>query len=353
MKDFYLTLASNSSMNYYHENKTSNFSVKLPKTLTLDGKWVVAVTEIHYQNTFLNVSEGSNSISYRRHSKKKKFTSVTDDTLEHCSIQTRDYNSIQDILNAINFFMNPFLKIEKYAADSNEENTEKEPSDSKQQKIIVDAEKTNNNSKQDEVKTNLKEKKSFIYQTIADAEKRKSFIYQTTADAEKTKTNNTSKQGEVKTNPKDEKSFIYLDKEKKIVLINDEVKKTFSELYFNNRLAIQLGYEPDTNALQKSKELVRNPHISYGIADEMMIYCDIIEPQVFGHEMAKIIRIVNIGKDVLFGATCHKEYQRLHYIPLLKKEFETISIELRDKSGAFLPFEYGTVLVVLHFLKIE
>jgi hypothetical protein len=55
----------------------------------------------------------------------------------------------------------------------------------------------------------------------------------------------------------------------------------------------------------------------------------------------------------MFGETRHKEYQRLQYIPLLKKEFETISIDLRDKTGAYLPFDYGTVLVVLHFVKVE
>jgi cell fate (sporulation/competence/biofilm development) regulator YlbF (YheA/YmcA/DUF963 family) len=297
MKDFYLTLASNSSMDYF-DNKTSNFTVKLPKTLTLDGKWIVALAEIHYQNTFLNVSEGSNSITFRRRPKTDKFIELTDDTLEQCIIQTRNYNSIQDILNALNFYMNSFLNIFNFEKDE-----------------------TKLDEKQEEATTNTEKE--------------------------------TTKQPEIKTDSKDDKLFTYFDRERKVVLINPDIKKMFSQLYFTNRLAIQLGYEPDTNALRKPKDLVRRPHLSYGIADEMMVYCDIIEPQVFGHEMAKIIRIVNIKKDALFGETCHKEYQRLQYIPLLKKEFETISIELRDKTGTVLPFLYGTVLLVLHFMKIE
>jgi hypothetical protein len=284
MKDFYLTLASNSSMDYF-DNKTSCFTVKLPRTLTLAGKWVTALAEIHYQNTFLNVSEGSNRITYRRHQKDSKFIPLSENPVEQCLFETRNYNSIQDILNSINFFMNPFLQLDK-------------------DKGKVDSNKT-------EAKTNPKK------------------------------------------DLKEEKSFVYFDKDTNLVLINPKVKRLFSELFFDNRLAIQLGYDPFTNALEKSPELVKPPHLSYGIADEMMVYCDILEPQVFGHEMAKVIRIVNTRKEALFGEKCHQEYQRLQYIPILKKEFETISIELRDKTGTLLPFEYGTVLLVLHFLKIE
>ena len=35
--EFYVTLPSNSSMQYFHDNKTSNFVTKLPRTLQLDA----------------------------------------------------------------------------------------------------------------------------------------------------------------------------------------------------------------------------------------------------------------------------------------------------------------------------
>jgi hypothetical protein len=264
MNEFYLTLASNSSMTYYPDNKTSSFTVQLPKTLTLDGKWNVALAEVHYQNTFLNVSEDSNVISFRRRAKSTKFIKEDADSLEQCIIESKNYHSIEEIVNTINSFMTGFLK------ESNS-------------------------------------------------------------------------------------SFLIFDNEKEKVFIGSETRKLFSEIYFNNRLAFQFGYDSNANALDKSKESVRKAHLSHGITDEIIIYCDILEPQMFGHTMAKIIRIVNIDKkkNVIFGQACQKEFMRLHYIPILKKEFETISIELREKTGKFVPFEYGTTMFVLHFKKME
>lgn len=62
MKNFYMTLLSNSSMAYYPENKTSSFTVQLPRYMCLDGDWEVALVEIHYPYTFSNVEEGHNEI---------------------------------------------------------------------------------------------------------------------------------------------------------------------------------------------------------------------------------------------------------------------------------------------------
>lgn len=50
MKEFFMTLLSNSSMDLYPENKTSSFTVHLPEKITLNGMWSVAVAEIHYKH---------------------------------------------------------------------------------------------------------------------------------------------------------------------------------------------------------------------------------------------------------------------------------------------------------------
>lgn len=60
--DFYLTLMSNSSLNYYPENKTSTFTVHLPQKIQLLGEWSVALAELHYPYNFFNVTDGENNI---------------------------------------------------------------------------------------------------------------------------------------------------------------------------------------------------------------------------------------------------------------------------------------------------
>ena len=46
--EFYVTLPSNSSIQYFPDNKTSNFVTKLSRTLQLDGEWEVGLAEIDY-----------------------------------------------------------------------------------------------------------------------------------------------------------------------------------------------------------------------------------------------------------------------------------------------------------------
>ena len=55
--EFYVMLPSNSPMEYFPDNKTSNFVTKLSRTLQLDGKWEVGLAEIVYPDTWYNICE--------------------------------------------------------------------------------------------------------------------------------------------------------------------------------------------------------------------------------------------------------------------------------------------------------
>ena len=48
---FYLTLPSNSSMNYF----PTHYTTKLPKILDLDGAWEIGLAEIQYPHSWYNV----------------------------------------------------------------------------------------------------------------------------------------------------------------------------------------------------------------------------------------------------------------------------------------------------------
>ena len=45
-------------MQYFPDNKTSNFVTKRPRTLQLDGEWKVGLSEIDYPHTWYNIREG-------------------------------------------------------------------------------------------------------------------------------------------------------------------------------------------------------------------------------------------------------------------------------------------------------
>ena len=60
MNDFYVTLPSNTDP----ENETSNFSVRLPTKLDLQGKWEVALSEIQYPHSWNNVKQNTLSSGF-------------------------------------------------------------------------------------------------------------------------------------------------------------------------------------------------------------------------------------------------------------------------------------------------
>lgn len=131
-----------------------------------------------------------------------------------------------------------------------------------------------------------------------------------------------------------------------------EIKKSgICSVKLEGRLNIQLGFIPCKNVLDvKISQHCCN--IQFGVPDRMLIYTDIIEPTFIGHEKAYVIRIVSTQpKGLTFGDTCYMSYERMDYIGIEKREFDAISIDIREPSGDFMPFLYGVFSIKLHFKK--
>lgn len=118
-------------------------------------------------------------------------------------------------------------------------------------------------------------------------------------------------------------------------------------------LARQLGLLPGTNLLTHP-----NSHqpveVDRGLPQLIYCYCDIIEEQLVGDTTAPLLRIVNTeSKDYSFGRECTQIFNAPIYVPVQKREFSTIEIDLRDGTGSVLPFAHGTSSVLLDFRRIK
>ena len=51
------------------------------------------------------------------------------------------------------------------------------------------------------------------------------------------------------------------------------------------------------------------------------------------------------------GSYVSKNFQRPHYVPLNKKIFDMISINIRYEAGDLVAFEHGRVIITLHFRR--
>ena len=89
--EFYVTLPSNSSVQYFPDNRTSNFLTKLLRTPKLDGGWEVRLAEIDYPHTWYNIREGKNSVKIY----------VSDQWVQEISIQPGYYEKVQDVIDAL------------------------------------------------------------------------------------------------------------------------------------------------------------------------------------------------------------------------------------------------------------
>ena len=94
--EFYVTLPSNSSMQYFPDNKTSNFVTKLSRTPQLDGEWEVGLAEIVYPHTWYNIREGKNAVEiYAPDNLYLVFKTA------EFSIQPGYYGKVQDVIDAL------------------------------------------------------------------------------------------------------------------------------------------------------------------------------------------------------------------------------------------------------------
>lgn len=97
------------------------------------------------------------------------------------------------------------------------------------------------------------------------------------------------------------------------------------------------------------------PHAAdlYQNLKELYVYCDIIEPQMVGGNVLKLLRLVSMPhQKEEMGGGGRWDPMQVQYMKLGKKYFDSISIEIRNPLGQFMPFNSGRTCIVLHFRKI-
>lgn len=259
-ESFFVTLVSNSSMHIYTDNKTSSFTVLLPQKITLSGKWCVALSEIHYNYNFFNITSGNNKIHVKI-SKPNETNAISKERNIVTTVQPGYYKNISHVINIINDELTKIAGTKENVFSLNEVNG----------------------------------RTQFASSILK--------------------------------------------------------KYDFTEIQLDDRLCMQLGFQPGINFMDHTI----SPHIAnihFGIADQMLIYTDIIEPTFIGHEKAYVLKIVNTQpRSLTFGDACYKEFYKMHYMPIQKREFETISVDIRDYNGNFMPFLHGVLTLKLHFMK--
>ena len=124
-------------------------------------------------------------------------------------------------------------------------------------------------------------------------------------------------------------------------------------LHLSRKLQYILGYDTQmviTGEYEDSINYADHPPDITGGFNFLYVYCNLIAPQIVGNVNAQVLRVINMEKRD-FGANIEKEYANPHYVPLLEKEFSKVEINIKDDRGSLVPFEFGKVVVKLHFRR--
>ena len=91
---FYLTLPSNSSMEYFPANTLTNFKTKLAQPIELTGEWEVALSELQYPRSWYNLRKGLDSHIYHK--------SGGEDYFLLSGVPHGYYRSVKEFVGAVN-----------------------------------------------------------------------------------------------------------------------------------------------------------------------------------------------------------------------------------------------------------
>lgn len=127
-------------------------------------------------------------------------------------------------------------------------------------------------------------------------------------------------------------------------------------IMLSSRLREMFGFPEDNYGYQRKSNHVY-PHVSRAIKppdlsshiETLYIYCDVIENQIVGSTLAPLLRIIDVNGN--FGEIINKAFDNPHYVPLLTKDINFIEINIKNDMNDLIIYEFGKVIVKLHFRK--
>jgi len=113
-------------------------------------------------------------------------------------------------------------------------------------------------------------------------------------------------------------------------------------------LANMLGFDADAKYGRTVVHAKRLPNL-VGHLHSVYVYCDLLEHVTVGDTKAPLLRIVD--KTERSRENVHQVLNPTLYVPLQKKCFDTLEINLMTDTGVAVPFQMGKSFVVLEFRR--
>jgi len=138
---------------------------------------------------------------------------------------------------------------------------------------------------------------------------------------------------------------------------NGKIGMTFQ---YHSQVKVTVDFSPDLarlSGLRSDETYVtgddviseREPNLSSNIRS-VYVYCDLLEHVPVGDTKAPLLRIVD--KSTELEGNVHRVFNPTLYVPLQKKCFDTVEIDMMVDTGDPVPFLSGKSFVVLEFRRV-
>ena len=128
--------------------------------------------------------------------------------------------------------------------------------------------------------------------------------------------------------------------------ISLEVHET-EYMHFSDELKTLFGLPYNLFEVRYEKTEQRPRHLNN--INNVYVYCDCIDYQYVGDSFTPLLRVVAVSNDLRYGDYLNVSYDSPHYVPVSRNTINTVEITLRTDTGEPIKFNYGKVLVKLHF----
>ncbi len=133
----------------------------------------------------------------------------------------------------------------------------------------------------------------------------------------------------------------------KRITIDVDTKMIFS-VELDPKLKYMLGMKKGEISWNGTTKGDYYPDINGGV-DSMYIYCSIITPQYVGDVRAPLLKGVPLRG--AWGENVDIDYPNVHYVDVLTNSFDRVVISIKGSDGQPISFDYGKLLIKLHFRK--
>jgi len=132
----------------------------------------------------------------------------------------------------------------------------------------------------------------------------------------------------------------------------DRVKISIMEPFcvdFSPALARLMGFHHSTRYCATTPWLAEHKMDFGSSVRSIYVYCDLVEHIPVGDTKAPLLRIVNRKSDG--DENVHEAFNPVMYVPLQKKCFDSVEINMMTDTGVSVPFNSGKSFVVLEFRR--